>query len=44
MIKIPKKGKYIKIKNYSRKIKSPFTIYGIMYFELFSYQKIMKTK
>ena len=27
-IKMPKKGKYIKFKNFGRKIKSPFTIYA----------------
>ena len=27
-ILVPKKGEYIKLKNYERKIKSPFTIYA----------------
>ena len=25
---MPKKGEYVKLKNYERKIKSPFTIYA----------------
>ena len=28
MIKMPKKGEYVRFKNYDRKIKSPFMIYA----------------
>ena len=28
MIKIPEKGEYVKLKNFERKIKSPFMIYA----------------
>ena len=28
MIRMPKKGEFVKIKNYEREIKSPFTIYA----------------
>ena len=41
-IAMPKKGKYVKFKNYERKIKSPFMIY--VDFECIWCQKIMKRK
>ena len=31
MIKMPKKGEYVRLKNYERKIKSPFMIYVKIY-------------
>ena len=37
MIKMPKKGKYIKFKNYERKVKSPFTI-------IFRFRKYFNTR
>ena len=36
-IKMPKKGEYIKFKNFDRKIESPFMIYGDLF------EKISKT-
>ena len=38
---MPKKGKYVKFKNYGRKIKSPFIIDANLVFQC---QKIMKSK
>ena len=41
-IKIPKKGEYVRFKNYERKIKSPNVIYAD--FEKMLSQKIMESK
>ena len=43
MIKMPKKGEYVKFRSYGRKIKLPF-MFNADLLELFWYQKIVKSK
>ena len=43
MIKMPKKGEYVKFRSYGRKIKLSF-MFNADLLELFWYQKIVKSK